>query len=134
MNEEREQTSGEHDLPVAYRQAGDHYILLEYGTNELDLRYRFRVYVLTEELRANPVPGVLELSPGVRSLQINYDSRVIRQRDLLNALLTAETRPPRIDPMRTATRVVHLPMTLPERLSPSIAGPGASLLPATSCS
>ncbi len=96
---------------VAYRQAGDRYILLEYGPNELDLRYRFRVHALMEELKANPVPGILELSPGVRSLQINFDSRVIHQRDLLAALLRAETRLPPAETMKVNTRVVHLPMT-----------------------
>lgn len=102
----------EGDRPaVAYRQAGDRYILLEYGPNELDLRFRFRVHALMEELRVNPVQGILELSPGVRSLQINYDSRIIHQRDLLNALLAAETRLPAVETMRIKTRVVYLPMT-----------------------
>ena len=102
----------ESDRPaVAYRQAGDRYILLEYGPNELDLRYRFRIHALMEELKTNPIPGILELSPGVRSLQINYDGRVIHQRDLLDALLRAETRLPPIDTMKVKTRIVHLPMT-----------------------
>ena len=102
----------EGDRPaVAYRQAGDRYILIEYGPNELDLRFRLRVHALMEELHNNPVPGILELSPGVRSLQINYDSRVIHQRDLLDALLAAETRLPPVETMRIKTRVVHLPMT-----------------------
>ena len=96
---------------VAYRQAGDRYILLEYGPNELDLRYRFRIHALMEELAANPVPGILELSPGVRSLQINYDSRTIHQQDLIEALLAAETRLPPIETMKVRTRVVYLPMT-----------------------
>ena len=95
---------------VAYRQAGDRYILLEYGPNELDLRYRFRVHALMEELKAHPVPGILELSPGVRSLQINYDGRIIHQRALLDALLAAETRLPPVETMKLSTRVVHLPM------------------------
>lgn len=95
---------------VAYRQAGDRYILLEYGPNELDLRYRFRVHALMEELRANPVAGILELSPGVRSLQINYDSRMIHQRALLDALLDAEERLPPVESMKLPTRVLHLPM------------------------
>ncbi|CAF4913633.1 unnamed protein product, partial [Rotaria sp. Silwood2] len=56
---------------VVYRQAGDHYILIEYGPVHLDLRYRFRVHLLMEELRDHhPVNGILELAPGVRSLQI----------------------------------------------------------------
>lgn len=96
---------------VAYRQAGDRYILLEYGPNELDLRYRFRVHALMEELKARPVDGILELSPGVRSLQINYDSRVIHQTALIDALLAAEERLPPVDTMKLTTRVVHLPMT-----------------------
>ena len=95
---------------VAYRQAGDRYILLEYGPNELDLRYRFRVHALMEELKARPVAGILELSPGVRSLQINYDSRVIHQRALLDALLAAEARLPPVETMKVPTRVLHLPM------------------------
>jgi urea carboxylase len=95
---------------VAYRQAGDRYILLEYGPNELDLRYRFRIHALMEELKANPVAGVLELSPGVRSLQINYDSRVIAQSALLDALLAAEERLPPVETMKVPTRVLHLPM------------------------
>lgn len=102
----------EGDRPaVAYRQAGDRYILVEYGPNELDLRFRFRVHALMEELRANPVRGILELSPGVRSLQVNYDSRIVHQNDLLTALLAAETRLPPVDTMKLTTRVVHLPMT-----------------------
>ncbi len=102
----------EGDRPaVAYRQAGDRYILLEYGPNELDLRYRFRVHALMEELKANPVAGILELSPGVRSLQINYDGRVIHQKLLLDALLKAETRLPPVESMKIKTRIVHMPMT-----------------------
>jgi urea carboxylase len=102
----------EGDRPaVAYRQAGDRYVLVEYGPNHLDLRYRFRVHALMEELRANPVAGILELSPGVRSLQVNYDSRVIHQKDLLDALLRAEPRLPPVETMKVKTRVVHLPMT-----------------------
>ncbi len=96
---------------VAYRQAGDRYILLEYGPNELDLRYRFRVHALMEEFKANPIAGILELSPGVRSLQINFDGRVIHQKDLLDALLRAEKRLPPVATMKVKTRIVHMPMT-----------------------
>jgi urea carboxylase len=96
---------------VVYRQAGDRYILIEYGENILDLNFRFRIHALMEELKASPVPGILELSPGVRSLQVNYDSRIVTQRALVEALLEAESRLPRVDEMRVDTRVIHLPMT-----------------------
>ena len=51
---------------VAYRQAGDGYLLLEYGDNVLDLALRMRIHLLMDA-RACPVAGVRELSPGVRS-------------------------------------------------------------------
>ena len=101
----------EGDRPeVAYRQAGDRYILLEYGPPVLDLRFRFRVHALMEALRADPVPGILELSPGVRSLQVNYDSRAIHQRALLDALIALEAKLPPVAAMKVRTRVVHMPM------------------------
>jgi len=95
---------------VAYRQAGDRYVLLEYGPMALDLRYRFRIHALMQALRETPIPGVLELSPGVRSLQVNYDSRVVTQSALLDGLMALEERLPPAETMRVKTRVVHLPM------------------------
>jgi urea carboxylase len=98
---------------IIYRQAGDHYILIEYGHNHLDLRYRFRVHFLMEELQVHhPVEGILELSPGVRSLQIRYDSRLIHQEQLLAALLTAEDNLPTDETnIRVKSRIVYLPLT-----------------------
>lgn len=95
---------------VAYRQAGDKYILLEYGPNVLDLRLRLRVHALMEVLAERPIKGVIELSPGVRSLQINYDSRVIHQQDLVAELLQVEQTLPDVETMRIPSRVIHLPM------------------------
>ena len=53
---------------AVYRQAGDAYILLEYGDNVLDLALRLRVHLLMEALKAEPLRGLEELAPGVRSL------------------------------------------------------------------
>lgn len=95
---------------VAYRQAGDRYVLIEYGPNVLDLPVRFRIHALMEALNVNPVDGILELSPGVRSLQVNYDSRVLPQRALIEALLAVETALPPVGEMKVPTRVIHLPL------------------------
>ncbi|MDI7775638.1 urea carboxylase [Asticcacaulis sp. EMRT-3] len=95
---------------VTYRQAGDKYILLEYGPVVLDLAFRLRIHALMEDLTARPVAGILELSPGVRSLQIHYDSLVIDQPALLAALLAAEARLPPADSMSVPSRIIHLPM------------------------
>ncbi len=95
---------------VAYRQAGDKYILLEYGPNVLDLRARLRVHLLMEALTALRLPGVRELSPGVRSVQIHYDSRVLAQAALLGHLMALETQLPAVAGLRVPSRIVHLPL------------------------
>lgn len=100
----------EHTPEVAYRQAGDKYILIEYGPVVLDLRFRFRIHALMEELKQRDVSGIEELAPGVRSLQVRYDSRLISQGQVMQVLLAAEANLPDIDSMVLKTRVIHLPM------------------------
>ncbi|UJR35721.1 hypothetical protein I4U23_028471 [Adineta vaga] len=98
---------------VLYRQAGDHYILIEYGSMNLDIHNRFRVHFLMEELEKHHlIEGILELSPGVRSLQIKYDSRIIHQQKLMKELLATEDRlPSDYHGLRVKSRIVYLPLT-----------------------
>lgn len=95
---------------VSYRQAGDQYILMEYGPNVLDLAVRLRIHALMEAIRAQQPAGLLELAPGVRSLQLRYDARQLSQGDLVAFLLTLEDRLPPSDQISVPSRVVHLPM------------------------
>jgi urea carboxylase len=95
---------------VSYRQAGDGYLLLEYGDNVLDLALRMRIHLLMEALNAHPIAGVQELSPGVRSLQIRYDSRLILQGALIARLLEIEEGLADVATLKVPTRVVYLPM------------------------
>ena len=95
---------------AVYRQAGDAYILLEYGDNVLDLALRLRVHLLMETLKAEPLRGLEELAPGVRSLQLRYDSRVLHQRTLLDHLLRLERQLGDVAELKVPTRIVHLPM------------------------
>lgn len=95
---------------VSYRQAGDKYILLEYGDNILELSLRLRVHALMEALKASPINGVIELSPGVRSLQINYDSRTIHQKELIAKLLILEETLGDARDIKVPSRIVYMPM------------------------
>ena len=47
---------------VVYRQAGDKFLLIEYGPLVLDFALRFRAHLLMEWFKKNPVEGVIELS------------------------------------------------------------------------
>ncbi|MFN4263415.1 MAG: urea carboxylase [Thioalkalivibrionaceae bacterium] len=95
---------------VVMRQAGDTYLLLEYGDNVLDLRARLRVHALMEALAEQAVPGVEECSPGVRSLQIRFDPERIGQAALVETLLAIEDSLPAVDTMSVPSRIVHLPL------------------------
>jgi urea carboxylase len=103
----------ETDNPVAvvYRRAGDKYLLVEYGPLVLDLNLRFRVHALMTRLQADAVPGILDLTPGIRSLQLHYDSRVLPLPKLMELLLAVEKALPAIEDMQVPTRIVHLPLS-----------------------
>ena len=75
----------EHPVGVVYRPCGDKYLLVEYGAQVLDIRLRFRVHALMMALKEQQIPGVLELTPGIRSLQVHYDSRVLPLPGLIRA-------------------------------------------------
>ena len=77
---------------VIYRITGDSYLLVEYGEMVLDLDLRVRIYSLEAELRRMAVPGLLELSPGVRSVLITYDPLSLSLKKLLRILDKAELR------------------------------------------
>lgn len=96
---------------VVYRAAGDRAVLLEYGPLELDLNLRFRVHALTQWFKARPpVPGLLELAPGVRSLQVQFDGRLLPRDKLLDLLVQAESELPPVDEMTVPSRIVRMPL------------------------
>ena len=98
-------------VAVVYRRAGDKYLLIEYGPLVLDLNLRFRVHALMTGLQADAVPGILDLTPGIRSLQVHYDSRVLPLSKLMDLLLAAEKALPATEDMQVPTRIVHIPLS-----------------------
>lgn len=101
----------DNQIAVKYRQASDKYLLIEYGDLVLDLKLRFRVHALMTYLESHPIAGILELTPGMRSLQVHYDSCVISQSDLVAALRNIESKLPDISDLEVPTRIVHLPLS-----------------------
>jgi len=98
-------------IAVTYRPSGDKYLLVEYGELVLDLNLRFRVHALMNWLQSNLLPGILELTPGIRSLQVHYDSRILPLAELLETLIAAEGELPAIEDMEVPTRIIHLPLS-----------------------
>jgi len=96
---------------VVYRRAGDKYLLVEYGPPVLDLELRLRVHALMTWLTQAALPGIIELTPGIRSLQVHYESRLLSSTRLLEVLAEAEAALAAIDDMAIATRIVRLPLS-----------------------
>ncbi len=96
---------------AVYRRAGDDNLLVEYGPMTLDIGLRMRVHLLGEALRAAPPPGLIELTPGIRSLQIHYDGARLSRGALLDRLCEIEDALPAIDDIVLPSRIVHLPLS-----------------------
>jgi urea carboxylase len=96
---------------VVYRRAGDKYLLVEYGKLVLDLELRLRVHALMLALEAQAPAGILDLTPGIRSLQIHYDSRILTLEALLARLQAAEAALPPVEALTVPSRIVRLPLS-----------------------
>ncbi|MDQ4423334.1 MAG: carboxyltransferase domain-containing protein, partial [Thalassolituus sp.] len=100
-----------HPTGVVYRPAGDNYLLIEYGPLQLDIRLRFRVHALMESLQSRDIPGIIEMTPGIRSLQIHYDSLALKQNDLLDLLIKEEGALGDLKNAEVPSRTVWLPLS-----------------------
>ncbi|MGH8808641.1 MAG: carboxyltransferase domain-containing protein, partial [Noviherbaspirillum sp.] len=95
---------------VVYRRAGDDYLLVEFGELVLDINLRFRVHALMQAIEQAQLKGVIDLTPGIRSLQVHFDHRQLpgsRLAALIDELI--KTLPP-VDDMVVPSRIVHLPL------------------------
>lgn len=100
------------DAPeVVYRLDGDKYLLVEYGPLALDLNLRFRAHALMVWCQENLIEGVIDLTPGIRSLHVHYDNRVLPLKSLLARLQQAEEELPSLEEVEVPTRIIHLPLS-----------------------
>jgi urea carboxylase len=100
---------------MVVRQAGDRYLLVEFGPLVLDIELRLRVHVLMQALRsridAGTLPGIVDMTPGIRSLQLHFDPAKVSRAELLKVLVEAEAALPGVDDMEVPSRIVHLPLS-----------------------
>ncbi len=98
-------------VEVKYRPSGDKYLLVEYGAPVLDLDLRFRAHALMKWVRDRKLTGVIDLTPGIRSLQIHYDNRILPRHRLLDLLHAAEEELGTLDHLDVPSRIIHLPLS-----------------------
>ncbi|MEP2774860.1 MAG: urea carboxylase [Luteolibacter sp.] len=95
---------------VLIRRAGDEYVLLEVGELILDLRLRFLVHLLYEWLREETRTGFVDVTPGIRSLQVHYDPWKTTEDEVVGLLLGGLEKLPALEDAEVESRVVHLPL------------------------
>ncbi|MEV6066694.1 urea carboxylase [Nocardia sp. NPDC052001] len=103
---------------VRYLRGGDDNILVEYGEMVLDLGLRMRVHALAQALAAAAPPGIIDVTPGVRSLHIHFDPAALPQYRLLGLLAELEEQLPATGDLVVPSRTIRLPLSFDD---PSIA-------------
>ncbi|MET0542692.1 MAG: urea carboxylase [Variovorax sp.] len=106
---EREASPGRPALVI--RQAGDRYLLVELGELQLDIALRMRIHALHAALQARGIDGIVDLTPGIRSLQLHYDPRRVDRATLLGVIAAADDALGDTDDLTVPSRTVYLPLS-----------------------
>ncbi|WP_238423396.1 5-oxoprolinase/urea amidolyase family protein [Gordonia sp. 'Campus'] len=104
-------TTADGSTAVTYRRSGDDNVLVEYGEMHLDLALRARVHALSERIAAEKPRGLIDLTPGIRSLQVKADPDVWSQSQMLEWLTECESQLPAAEDLAVPSRTVRLPLS-----------------------
>ncbi|WP_406214620.1 5-oxoprolinase/urea amidolyase family protein [Streptomyces canus] len=99
------------DGDVTYRRSGDDNLLVEFGPMQLDLALRMRVHALMDAVTEQGLDGITDLTPGIRSLQIQTDPGRLPQQQLLAVVREITASLPPSDELVVRSRTVHLPLS-----------------------
>ncbi|OOG87770.1 urea carboxylase [Pseudomonas sp. A25(2017)] len=102
---------GQDDTRLVARLSGDTHLLLEIGAPELDLVLRFRAHALMQALEHKHLPGVIDLTPGIRSLQVHYQPEQMPLADLLSIVAGEWDAVCAAQDLQVPSRIVHLPLS-----------------------
>ncbi|WP_314178483.1 5-oxoprolinase subunit B family protein [Streptomyces winkii] len=95
---------------VTYRQAGDRWLLIEYGDETLDLRLNFFVLGVLSALDENPPPGLLDAAPGLRSILLSFDPGTTARSVLMDRLQALHEQQPDLPELTLPSRRIVLPL------------------------
>ncbi|WP_223507021.1 urea carboxylase [Pseudomonas sp. GL-RE-29] len=102
---------GQGDTRLVARLSGDTNLLLEIGAPELDLVLRFRAHALMQALESKTLHGVIDLTPGIRSLQVHYQPEQLPLADLLGIVAGEWDAVCAAKDLQVPSRIVHLPLS-----------------------
>ncbi|KAL4937275.1 hypothetical protein BDV06DRAFT_203267 [Aspergillus oleicola] len=95
---------------IVCRQASDRALLLDFGDEDnFNLRQTFHILSFIEQHRLTPIPGVQELTPGVRSIHVQLRAHFSLPQ-VLKCLVSHELALGTQLRSRLPSRVVHMPL------------------------
>ena len=96
---------------VVVRRAGDENLLIEFGEMKLDFELRLRAQALQAALEAAKLKGVVDLTPGIRSLQVHFESNQTTSAKMLAAIEDILPTLPAPEEMVVKARTIYLPLS-----------------------
>ncbi len=96
---------------VVFRPCGDRYLLIEFGPLVLDIALRFWVHAVYLKLQEMAHPGVVDLTPGIRSLQVHIDGVKLKFCEAEEMIAHLIEGIDDVEHLEVPSRIVHLPLS-----------------------
>lgn len=102
---------GSGDESVWLRRAGDRYLLIEFGPPQLDLKLRFKAHVIDQWIREQSWSGLIDITPGIRSLQLHFDPSCFDAKSNWQLIREKILSLPPLEEMAVPARIVSMPVS-----------------------
>lgn len=89
---------------------GEENILVEFGEMELNIELRFRAHILMNTLEKSDLP-IIDMTPGIRSLQVHFDIDKIKTLDMAAAVEKAVKELKGLEDITVPSRIIKLPLS-----------------------
>jgi urea carboxylase len=99
------------DIDIVIRAAGNEFVLVEAGELKLDIELRFFIHALMSYIEEKNLSGIIDLTPGIRSLQIHFNSLEVNRSEILNLINEAIKSLKDIENLEVESRTVYLPLS-----------------------
>ena len=99
------------DIDITIRCAGNEFILVEAGELKLDIELRFFIHALMEFIQGKKQQGIIDLTPGIRSLQIHFNTQIVNRNTIVFLVKQAIFSLKNIEDLEVDSRTVWLPLS-----------------------
>ncbi len=99
------------DTDFVIRRAGQEWLLVEFGPHVLDIALHLKAHAFAARLAREAVPGIVESTLGIRSLQIRFDHTRWNAESLAARLVSVLEEADPVDAMAPESRIVRLPLS-----------------------